>query len=385
MNLEGLLAPLDGDQPSGVELRNDARFHSIERLLEPAARANRVKADGTINPAAPPVDWGTVESEGTALAGDGRDLRLLVIMVRALFATEGFDGLAQGIDLLSRSVDQYWDSLHPGLRDRDDPKMAVMPRANALKQLENDDNGLLGDLRFGIAFSPRGLGPVTYGDVAAVLLSDFDVLSRAASGLNKAEQDAVLARHAERAKRAAIACRAMAAEQTEDVAAMVAGMAVTLSGLDALSAVFGAKTGAGSDAGLALPELAALLTSCRKVLEDALAEASPEAAPAPVAAPAATAAPVAGAAPAAAPAAAGGPAPVANGQGGAIHTRKDVEAALDRIVEFYERTEPSSPIPHVARRLRRMVSMDFMQLMQEVAPSGLKEFRNIAGLEDSKK
>ena len=45
---------------------------------------------------------------------------------------------------------------HPGLRDRDDPRMATMPRVNALRQLENDDNGLLGDLRFSIAFAPRG-------------------------------------------------------------------------------------------------------------------------------------------------------------------------------------------------------------------------------------
>ena len=75
----------------------------------------------------------------------------------------------------------------------------------------------------------------------------------------------------------------------------------------------------------------------------------------------------------------------AGGIPGAVNSRRDVERCLDMIIDFYERTEPSSPIPHVARRLRRMVSMDFLQLMQEVAPSGLKEFRSIAGIEDSKK
>ena len=62
-----------------------------------------------------------------------------------------------------------------------------------------------------------------------------------------------------------------------------------------------------------------------------------------------------------------------------------VEAALERIIGFYERTEPSSPIPHLARRMRRMVKMDFLELMEEIAPSGLKEFRNIAGVEEGKK
>ena len=90
------------------------------------------------------------------------------------------------------------------------------------------------------------------------------------------------------------------------------------------------------------------------------------------------AAPAAGAAPAAA-------APAVPAVDGAIRNRADVENSLDRIVEFYERTEPSSPIPHLARRMRRMVAMDFLELMEEIAPSGLKEFRNIAGVDDKKK
>lgn len=372
MNLESLLAPLPGDQPSGVELRNDARFNSVERLLEPAARANRVKADGSVNESAPPVDWAEIASLGETLAADGRDLRLLVIMVRVLFATEGFEGLSQGLGMLSRNLDEYWDSIHPVLRARDDPKMATMPRANALRQLENDDNGLLGDLRFGVVFSPRGIGPVSYSDVASVLLSDFDVLNRAASGLSKAEQDDILARHGERARRAALACRVMAAEQAEDVAAMAAGIGAALSGLERLAASFGEKTGFGGDGGLALTGLTGLLTSCRKALEKALAEASSDAADPGAAEHAGSASD--------ASAPADGAASVAKAQNGAINSRDDVESALDRIIAFYERSEPSSPIPHVARRLRRMVSMDFLQLMQEVAPSGLREFRDIAGI-----
>ncbi|MBU2961462.1 hypothetical protein KO516_11670, partial [Citreicella sp. C3M06] len=75
----------------------------------------------------------------------------------------------------------------------------------------------------------------------------------------------------------------------------------------------------------------------------------------------------------------------APGLPGEIRNRADVETALDRIIAFYERTEPSSPLPHLARRMRRMVMMDFLELMEEVAPSGLKEFRSVAGVEDGKK
>ena len=70
---------------------------------------------------------------------------------------------------------------------------------------------------------------------------------------------------------------------------------------------------------------------------------------------------------------------------GVVNSRQDVEKTLDAIIAFYERTEPSSPIPHIARRLRRMVPMDFVELMQEIAPGGMKEFRSVAGMEDGQK
>jgi type VI secretion system protein ImpA len=80
------------------------------------------------------------------------------------------------------------------------------------------------------------------------------------------------------------------------------------------------------------------------------------------------------------------PAPAINGAAipGRINSRGEVEQCLDLIIDFYERTEPSSPIPHLARRMRKMVPMNFMQLMEEIAPSGMKEFRNVAGVFDEK-
>jgi type VI secretion system protein ImpA len=75
-------------------------------------------------------------------------------------------------------------------------------------------------------------------------------------------------------------------------------------------------------------------------------------------------------------------APTANP--GQINSRRDVEKVLDLVIDFYERTEPSSPIPHLARRMRKMVPMNFLQLMEEIAPSGLKEFKNTAGVFDDK-
>jgi type VI secretion system protein ImpA len=83
MDINRLLAAISDEFPSGVELRNDARFHAIERKMEPAARNARLNPDGSVNDAAPDIDWQSVLDDGLALAQDGRDLRLLTILVRA--------------------------------------------------------------------------------------------------------------------------------------------------------------------------------------------------------------------------------------------------------------------------------------------------------------
>jgi type VI secretion system protein ImpA len=68
-----------------------------------------------------------------------------------------------------------------------------------------------------------------------------------------------------------------------------------------------------------------------------------------------------------------------------LSSREEVVQCLDLVVDFYDRFEPSSPIPHLARRIRRMVPMDFVELMEDLAPTGLKEFRALAGMPDGKK
>jgi type VI secretion system protein ImpA len=378
VNIEPFLTPIDDPAPSGVELRNDARFHALERALEPASRAARTDKDGTVN-VNPQVDWQDILASAADLAGSGRDLRLLVIVARAMANTDGYRGLAQGLDLIAQSIDAFWDSIHPELRDRPDAAEAALRRSNALKQLENDENGLLGDLAMGALLMPRGLGPVRGEDVAKAGLSDFEVMNEAPSGLGEVEKAAIRERHAARVNRVTAACRALAAEEPERAAEMISAISAADAARLALEAKYSEKAGLSNGMGLQFGALGTFLSRLRATLDrlarpdDAATEPAAEApASAPAAQPSASAVP----APASAP---GG------GIAGGVNSRRDVEKALDMIIAFYERTEPSSPIPHIARRLRKMVPMNFVQLMEEIAPSGMKEFRNIAGTDEKSK
>lgn len=374
MDFSRLLEPVESDPPSGAELRNDPRFHAIERLLEPAARENRLNEDGTVNFSAPDVDWQQVIDDAFELAKDGRDLRLLVKVVRAANRQEGFQGLSEGLELLKDTVTKFWDTLHPALRDRPDAKMASLPRTNAMRQLENDDNGLLGDLKYSILLNPRGIGPVVGMHLAAASWSEFDVVNNAASGLSQEEKDAIVAQHNTEKNRVVAACRAMAAEDEEKTKELVSGFLACEEACDALAAAFNEAAGFGSEPGLTFDQLKEFLAQMRATIEAAIAETSGD-----EAASEGVATTVDGSLE-------NSPAQAANqgvgGVPGTIGSRADVENALDKIIAFYQRTEPASPIPHLLRRIKKIVPMDFMALMEEVAPSGVKEFRSLAGIDE---
>lgn len=378
MELEPFLAPLGSDSVSGSELRNDPRFHAIERLMDPAARTLRLEnvRSGGIGSVA--LDWSDIVAQSADLAATGRDVRLLVIVVRALANAEGFAGLEQGLDLLTATVERYWDSVHPTLRESPSPREAATRRINSLFQLENAENGLLCDLEFTTILSPRGIGPITGGDLSAGGLSRNAAQAEMPSGLGEREFAELLARHDTRVNRVATACRAQAAERPEEFAALIQSIEAARLALLRLEEGLSARVGE-NGVGVKFRELDKLLTRALSPLKAAQAPGSDG--------PAATEGTAMAEPVSAPPSTNGAHPPPSQGAGipGSVNSRRDVERCLDMIINFYERTEPSSPIPHLARRMRKMVPMNFLQLMEEIAPSGMKEFKNVAGVDDKTK
>jgi type VI secretion system protein ImpA len=374
MELEPFLVPVGSDNASGSEVRNDPRFHAIERQLEPAARALRleiVKSGGT---GSVQIDWSDILQQSAEIAGSGRDLRLLVIVARALANSDGFAGLEQGLGLLSANIEKYWDSMHPLLRDSPSPREAATRRINSLFQLENNDNGLLCDLEFVTVLNPRGLGAITGGDLCVGGLSRSTAQLEMPSGLGEKEVAELLARHDARAARVTTACRAEAIERPENLASLVASVETARTALQHLEQVLFVKVSE-NGVGVKFKELDKVLTRILAPLKAALATATTGT---PATEDTAMADPVSSA-----PAANGAhPPPAAGGVPGSVNSRRDVEKCLDMIIDYYERAEPSSPIPHLVRRVRKMVPMDFVQLMEEIAPGGMKEFRSVAGVDD---
>ena len=374
------LRPLDGENPSGESLRNDPRFHEIERLMEPVISVSRNERNEPVSEIVAPIEWGEVLRRADELRGSGRDLRLLVIVARAMANERGLAGLADGLSLVARSVETHWDTLHPEMREGSDPLAAARPRINAVMQLKNP-KGVLGDLRRHVFFSVRGLGAITGRDLERGTLDARTVLAESPPGLDAARQAEIASAQEQLIERVRKACTAQSEQAPADLADLAEEARGAVAALDTLEAALAARVGV--PVTLAHTSEESIAASLRHFLTRVLAT---------VTRPTAGAGEAAAATESGEPGAAGSPASTAGAAGSApgprglpdrLASREEVTKCLDLIISFYDRTEPASPIPHIARRLRRMVPMDFLALMEDVAPAGLKEFRHLAGVEDS--
>jgi type VI secretion system protein ImpA len=66
----------------------------------------------------------------------------------------------------------------------------------------------------------------------------------------------------------------------------------------------------------------------------------------------------------------------------AINSREDAMKLLDLVCRYYEVNEPSSPLPLLVGRARKLAEMDFIGILRELAPDGLSQAQNVVGQRD---
>jgi type VI secretion system protein ImpA len=54
---------------------------------------------------------------------------------------------------------------------------------------------------------------------------------------------------------------------------------------------------------------------------------------------------------------------------------------LDALCDYYARNEPSSPVPMLLTRAKRLVDKSFIDIIRDLAPAGLAEAEVIGGVE----
>ncbi len=338
MDLSSYLEPRDDEPPSGENLEYDPAFTDLEIAAQPGEE--RQMGDEVV--AAEEQDWSDVESKALAVMEKSHDLRAAVYLAEAVLHTKGLTAFASSIGYVKSLLEGFWDTCHPEL-DEDDGDATM--RINAVRGIASSDRMVHALRRTGLTDS-RMFGKMTLRHLDVVdgrinMPADLDDIpdENSVAAAFKDTDDDVLAANAE-----------AAASALDDVAA--------------IDAVFTDKTpGEGPD----LDPLSEALKSIKQALaryadvgdlteEDGGDDDAPAAA-----------------------AASGAPARGPSG-GGAINTPDDVTMMLERIMDYYARCEPSSPLPILLERAKRLVNADFMTIIEDMAKEGLDEVRQIGGL-----
>lgn len=334
------LSELSSDSPCGENLEYDPAFVALERDVQ--GKPETQYGDTVI--AGEPPDWKAIKKSTLELAGRTRDLRVAAYLARALLKMDGVQGFCDALALLQGLIDQRWDAVHPQLDPDDgfDPTM----RVNTIATL-CDSSTVIRDLRETPLVSSRVHGRFS--------LRDIEV----ASG------ESPPASPDDKPDHAAIDAAFMEADVAE-LQATGSALEQSMKAVQAIEALVTDKVGASQAADLSA--LTRQLKKAHGVVAERLSRRGVAAAPE-------AGGEAAGAD--GAPSAAG--AAVVQVVAGQIASRDDVVRMLDKICEYYLRHEPSSPVPLLLERAKKLVRMGFMDILQDLAPNGLDQMAVIRG------
>ncbi len=128
-NLEALLAPVPGENPSGENLQ----YSGLHDEIREARRADDDVPQGEWVHELKVADWEKVaELAGESLAGKTKDLQIVAWLSEAAVYLHGFPGLRDSLKLAAGYLDGFWDTVHPEIDEGND----LEARANSLAWLD---------------------------------------------------------------------------------------------------------------------------------------------------------------------------------------------------------------------------------------------------------
>jgi type VI secretion system protein ImpA len=329
LDLDQLLSAVSEEEPAGSDLEYDPLFGEMERAAE--GKEEQQFGD-TIIPAEAP-DWRELKKKSLEVAAKSRDLRAAVHLTRALIHTDGFDGLADGLALIKGYLDNYWESVHPQL-DPDDANDPTQ-RINTLINICDPFDYLAGINKIPVV-SSNVMGKFSYRDIQ-LANGNLQTTDTDSQELSLDQIDA--------------AFREASDEDNQHTLDQISASAECVVGIESrLNELVGVDQAPNLNALVDLLKEITNEVAQRCGLESAAETAEVEAEGSVVSAQSQPAAP------------------------GTINNRDDVIKTLERITQYYEKNEPSSPIPLLLDRAKRLVKMDFYEIVQDLAPGSSSHF-----------
>jgi type VI secretion system protein ImpA len=336
-DLEAILAPLPGDQPTGVDLREDYAPTSVYFRLRDAravARDAERQADSEGGDEGLPALWRPVATLAIeALKSSSKDLEVATWLTEALVRIAGLRGLMAGASVIAGLVEQHWDGLFPM---PDENGMETRVAAVAGLSGQGADGTLMQPLRKSALFQRPDGSPFGLWQYQATLeLSGISDPDRRAQRLQAGvvpfddfEKEARLA-------------------GPKHWAALRDALTEVLASWKEMERALDEKAGDASPSGNRVREvLQLMLDTCNRFAPQDAPSPTPEAA-------------AAGAADGAAP-------PAATVAPGALAGREQALRQLGEVAEWFKRNEPNSPIGFTLDEAVRRARLSWPDLIAEL-------------------
>ncbi|WP_205952009.1 type VI secretion system protein TssA [Pantoea stewartii] len=339
IDIDTLLIPVSHDNPCGDNLEYDADFQAMEQASVGKAEQ---QFGNTIIPAEP-ADWNKVEKLALDLMSRSKDLRVMLTLTHAWTRLKGLPGYAQGLQLIEQAMSQYWETLWPRLEEDGQPDPFY--RINALAVL-GDQSALAGAVRQSWLLRYASDG-ITLRDAAALCdgskteAPDYPGgLPRLNDELARGEQPGVAAIQdiGERLQR----IRSLVTEKLDETALP------DMSQLQRSFAMLNERCQA-TDIG-ALQSLAAAVQSAPETENPTAPRAASRAA--------------------------------TDWRSAQLNSRAEAQLMLEKVKQYFTQHEPSHPAPLMIDRVQRLIELDFMDIIRDLAPDGVHQLENIFGRRD---
>lgn len=310
--IAALLTPIAPDAPAGPDLSYEPARQTIEQAFSDPADE---------------VDWRSTIAMIEVQAQATRDVWLAVYLARAGARAGDLSVVEAGVQLLAGLFEQFWDSAHPTIEE-----YGIEGRKGACESL----------VRIGEFLAPLRRVPL----IQHPRLGEYD-----GADVQRFSEDGMADGYGPfRA--------ALADTPVERVEAIVDQFRRIEAALQRADAVLSEKAGEAGQTGTnfrptyeAIEGIVHALTPFVRQTGEMGADAGDDR-------------------PIALSAAPGG---MGSGGTGRIQSREDVARALDAVIDYYGRVEPSSPIPVALGRVKGWITMDFMAILADIAPNSVND------------
>ncbi|MDT8302459.1 MAG: type VI secretion system protein TssA [Sedimentisphaerales bacterium] len=349
IDIESLLLEVNTEAPCGEDLSYDASFLALEDMLR--AKAGGGVVAGVEEEIEEP-NWREIREKSSELLKRSKDLRLVIYLTLSLLKMDGITGLRDGLALMRGLLERYWDGLYPQLDpdDNNDP----LERINILQSLSPVTISEQDPIKF-----KRRLAEVPLCN--SVQMGRFSLRDIQIAKDEITVSDELKAK----APNISVIDAAFQDTTTDELLAISQAAHEAIEHIGAVTGVFSERAAQGETPNLS--GFQGVLGSIHKCLQEYLAKRGQ-----------------------------GETVTEVNTTTAAVEQKKsgvslsgDIQSvqeallALDKVCQYYDRHEPSSPVPLLLRRAQRLVSKSFLDVIKDVCPDAVSRVQLICGTSGS--